>query len=217
MRAAQIVALMFALVLSPEALAGKKKSNKIPEIQKTGISEFDPTFMDVKSIHDDLDTIRSALKSGNQNLATALDMPRETSLDESLAELKKRANNKINYTLENGAWPKLKATDAVPSDVQAGIDAVNNLVDSIKTSSETLAAMPAKAKELGITAAAFPADLNMDLLTKNNLTVDKLPTIAKKLKNNAKAIKATPERIERVTDQTVNMVTKVTAAFPKGS
>lgn len=216
MRLVSIAALLFALVLSPDALAGKT-ANKIPEIEATGIAEFDPTFMDIKAIHADLDTIQASLKSSNQNLATALNLPRNTNLHKSLATLKKQANNKLEYTLEDGNWPKLRATDAVSSDVQRGIDAVNGLVDNLKTSSVSLAQMPDQCKDLVDTAHEFPGQLNLDLLAKNNLTVDKLPTVAKKLKNNMKAVNATPDRVERVNTQVSNMLTEVSHTFPRAS
>lgn len=209
MRKFTSLALVLGLMFSTAAF-GKK----LPEIHKTGISEFDPTFMKAKAIHTDLDTVRSSLKTANKNLATTLALPENTSLSDSLAELKKRSNNKISTVLEDGKWPKLSATDAVPSDVAAGIEAVNSLVDALKTSEATLADMPEASKALVSTASKFPSQLNAGMLTSNNLSLSELPSVGKKVKNNVAAVKGTPERVERVTDLTVNMTTQVVKAFP---
>ena len=209
MRTSTLLALCLGLMVSVPAYA-----KKLPEIHKTGINEFDPTFMKAKTIHTDLDTVRSSLKTANKNLATTLALPETTSLSDSLAELKKRGNNKIQTVLEDGKWPKLSATDAVPSDVSAGIEAVNGLVDALKTSEATLASMPEASKALVSTASKFPSQLNADMLTSNNLSLIELPSLGKKVKNNVKAVKGTPERVERVTDLTVNMTGQVIKAFP---
>lgn len=204
--------LLLALALSSTAEAKKKKD--IPDIKKTGIEEVDPTFMKVKAIHDDLDSIHASLKSSNKNLASALNMPAQTSLDESLAELQKRAGKKVNKTLKNGTWPHLEATDAVPSDVQAGIDAVNSLVDNLESSYGTLKAMPEASKAVLSSAQNLPGKLSLSSLSDNGLGLADYPKVWKKFRNNMKAVKATPERIEKVTDQTVNMAGKVSKAFP---
>lgn len=213
MRLSPFVPVVLVLALSFSPVASAKKA--IPEIQKTGIVEFDPTFMKAKTIEDSLDTIHTTLKSANQDLATTLALPKNTSLADSLAELKKKANNKVKTTLEDGKWPKLSATDAVPSDVQAGIDAVNNLTAGLKTSWTTLVAMPDQTKALVKSAKAFPSQLNLDLITKNNLTMTDLPKVSKKLVNNLKAVKATPKRVKTVTSQTLNMGEQVLTAFPE--
>lgn len=209
MRLVPVVALFLALSSNAQA-----KKNEIPDIKKTGIEEFDPTFMKVKAIHDDLDAIHASLKGSNQSLASALNLPKSTSLDDSLAELQKRAGKKINRTLEDGQWPKLEASDAVPSDVAAGIDAVNSMVDNLKSSYTTLKDMPEASKAVISSAQKLPSKLSLSTVTDSGLGLADYPKVWKKVRNNAKAVKATPERIERVTDQTMNMANKVTKTFP---
>lgn len=209
MRFAPFAALALALLLGPSADA-----EKIPEIQETGIAEFDPTFLSAKAIDESLVTLGRTLKSANQNLATALALPQTTSLDNSLAELKKRAGNKVTATLESGRWPKLTANSAVSSDVGAGIEATNALVSDLISATDTLNGLPKESADLLGKARAFPDQLKPELLTKNNLSVLQLPKINEKLVNNLKAIEATPERIKGVTDQTMNMTARIVEVFP---
>lgn len=209
-----IAASLLALSLAGDSFAKDKGDEpKYPEIKLTKIAEFDPTLSDAKSIHDSLSVMETKLRDANKGLATTLKMPETTSIDEMLGELKKRANNKITVGLEKGRVPKLKASDAVPSDVQAGIDAVNAMMDDLGAGLEQVEAMPAKVQGLISSAKSFPGQLNPDLVKKNGLTAAELPKIAKTLGTDVKAIEATPERIKGVTDQTLNMFSKVQSTF----
>lgn len=216
MRIRLLLGVLFALSLSTGALAAKKEGGdepKYPEIKLLNIAEFDPTLTRAKEIHDTLAGVENKLRDANKGLATALKMPETTSLDEMLAELKKRANNKIEVGLEKGRVPKLKATDAVPSDVQAAIDTVNGMMDDLGASLEKVEGLPQQVQGLIGEVKAFPGQLSVDLLKKNNLGATDLPKVTKTLGTDVKAIEATPERIKGVTDQTMGMFQKVQNAF----
>ncbi len=207
-------ASLFALSMSgPVSAKDKGDAPKYPEIKLVNISQFDGVLGDAKSIHDSLATIETTLQTANKSLATTLKLPETTSVEDSLAELKKRANNKISVGLEKGRVPKLKPTDAVPSDVQEGIDAVNKMMDDMAASLEAVEAMPPKVAELIGAAKSFPGQINADLLKQNNLAPTDLPKVTKTLGSDVKAIEATPERIKGVTDQTMGMFSKVQSAF----
>ena len=207
-------ASLFALSMSgPVSAKDKGDAPKYPEIKLVNISQFDGVLGDAKSIHDSLATMEATLQTANKSLATTLKLPETTSVEDSLAELKKRANNKISVGLEKGRVPKLKPTDAVPSDVQEGIDAVNKMMDDMAASLEAAEAMPPKVAELIGAAKSFPGQINADLLKQNNLAPTDLPKVTKTLGGDLKAIEATPERIKGVTDQTMGMFTKVQSAF----
>lgn len=216
MRIRLLLGVLFALSLSTGALAAKKEGGdepKYPEIKLLNIAEFDPTLTRAKEIHDTLAGVENKLREANKGLSTALKMPETTSLDEMLAELKKRANNKIEVGLEKGRVPKLKATDAVPSDVQAAIDTVNGMMDDLGASLEKVEGLPQQVQGLIGEVKAFPGQLSVDLLKKNNLGATDLPKVTKTLGTDVKAIEATPERIKGVTDQTMGMFQKVQNAF----
>lgn len=209
-------ASLFALSLSGSSLAGGKDKGaepKYPEIKLVSISQFDGVLGDAKGIHDSLAAMETKLQNANKSLAATLKLPETTSVEDSLAELKKRANNKINVGLEKGRVPKLTASDAVPSDVSEGIDAVNKMMDDMAASLEQAEAMPPKVAELITAAKAFPGQINADLLKQNNLAPTDLPKVTKTLGADVKAIEATPERIKGVTDQTMGMFSKVQSAF----
>lgn len=205
---------LFALSLSGASLAAPKDGDapKYPEIKLVKIQEFDPTLSDAKAIHDSLASIEKTLTDANKGLAATLNLPETTSVDDCLGELKKRANGKLRVAMK-GRVPKLEATDAIPSDVQAGIDTVNKMMDDLGSGLEQVEAMPPKVAGLVSSAKAFPGQLNVDLLKKNNVAPTELPKIGKTLGADIKAIEATPERIKGVTDQTMNLFNKVQSTF----
>lgn len=201
---------LFALTLSGGVMAKDKEG--YPEIKLVKIQQFDPTLSDAKSIHDSLFVMETKLKDANKGLAKTLNLPETTSVDECLTELKKRANGKVRVAMK-GRVPKLEPSDAIPSDVQAGIDAVNGMMDDLEAGLTQVEAMPPKVNELIGSAKSFPGQLNADLIKQNNLAPTELPKIAKTLGADVKAIEATPERIKGVTDQTMNLFSKVQSTF----
>lgn len=217
MRNRLLISLIFALSLGTGAFAADKSGDanapKYPEIKLTKIQEFDPTLSKAKDIHTTLEGIENKLHDANKGLAATLSLPETTSIDDALAELQKRANNKIKVAMK-GKVPKLEASDAVPEEVQKGIDTVNGLTDDLGASLEQIQGMPAEVTQLINDVKGFPTQLNLDLIKKNNLQPTELPKITKTLGVDLKAVEATPERIQGVTDQTLGLFTKVQKAFP---
>lgn len=207
---------LLAISLSGSSLAGEAKKGeapKYPQIQLTKIQEFDPSLTKAKGIHERLEATENKLQNANKSLAATLKLPETTSIEDSLAELRKRADNKIELALEKGRIPRLKPTDAVPSDVQQGIDTVNGMMDDLGASLEQIEAMPTEVDALIKEVQTFPSQLKPELLKKNNIAVTELGKLTKTLNADLKAIEATPERIKAVTDQTMNLFGKVQKAF----
>jgi len=216
MRTRLLLTTLFALSLGTAAFAGDKAAAdapKYPEIKLTKIQEFDPTLSKAKDIHTTLEGVENKLHDANKGLVATLNLPETTSLDDALAELQKRANNKIKVAM-NGKVPKLQASDAVPDEVQKAIDTVNGMTDDLGASLTQVEAMPAEVTQLVNDVKGFPAQLNLDLIKKNNLQPTELPKITKALGQDVKAIEATPERIKGVTTETLGLFTKVQKAFP---
>ncbi len=213
MRARAALFLALGLFVSSSAFAGDKSEKpKYPTIEMTGVKEFDGVFSQAKDIHDQLQTAENKITQANKNLATALNVPETTSVDEMLGELKKRANNKISVALEGGK-PRLKPSDAVPEDVQKGIDAVNAMVDDLSATMDAIKGLPPQVTELVEKTKAFPGQLKPELLTNNGLTAKDLPKVTKIMNGDIKATAATPDRIKGVTDQTMNLFNKIQGTF----
>lgn len=209
---AALVLTLGLLLSAPVSAKDKEGAPKYPTIEMTGVKEFDGVFEKGKNIHDTLATAENKLTEANKNLATTLGVPETTSIDEMLGELKKKANNKITVAMEGGK-PKIKASDAVPEDVQKGIDAVNQMVDDLQASLDAMKDLPPQVQELITSAKGFPSQLKPELLTANNLTAKEMPKVAKTMNSDIKAIVATPDRIKGVTDASLNIFQQIQAAF----
>lgn len=219
MLAVASVCVLGLSLVETDALAGGKKGGdagaaaELPKIEATGVAEFDPTFMKAKAIHDSLDQLEGNLKADNTALASTLGLPAETSLADALAELKNKAEGKLEVAIEDGKLPRVRPKDAITEDAQKGVDAVNKLVDDLGKTLDATTAMPAEVTALGAEAKGFPAQLGPDILSKNNLAVTDLPKVTKKVNGNIAAINKTPERIAKVGSQATSMLDQVKGAF----
>ncbi len=191
----------------PKATKGAAAKDELPKIEPTGISEFDSVFMKAKAIHDTLDTEDAKLKEARKALATTLGIAEDAPVKTALDDLKGKANGKIKAVM-NGKTPRLQPSEAVPDNVQAGIDAVNKLLDASEQMIDKGAELYPQSKELAAAAAAFPAKL-----TTMGLDPMKLMEASKKVGNNVKATGATPERVDRMVKTSEGVFTDVKGTF----
>jgi hypothetical protein len=190
---------------APKGKAGEEK--KLPKIEATGISEFDSVFMEAKGIHDILDAEDGKLKEARKQVAVALGVAEDQPLKTAFEELKKKANGKIKVALK-GKMPRLEASEAIPENVQTGIDAVNKLLDVAEAGADQAEKLGPKAESLGQACADFP-----DRLTKMGLDPMKLAGATPKVLSNTKATGATYDRVKRLGETTVGVATDVKSTF----
>lgn len=200
-----------SLVHAPEALAGKKEKSaeeeKLPQIVATGIAEFDDVYMKAKKIHETLDAEDKSLASARDGVNTTLGVAQDAPLKTALEDLKTKAAGKVKVTMK-GKTPRLEPSEAVPENVQAGIDAVNKVLDAGDHAVTTAMELKPEAEGLVKSAMAFPAKL-----PGMGLDPGKLLDARKKITDNNKAVTATPDRIERVGKTTQGIVGDVTGVF----
>ncbi|MDP2312594.1 MAG: hypothetical protein Q8P41_06780 [Pseudomonadota bacterium] len=193
---------------APKASKGASaKETPLPKIEATGIAEFDSVFMKAKTIHDTLDVEDTNLKEARKQVALALGVAEDAPLKTAFDDLKTKANGKLKVALK-GKMPRLEATDAVPENVQAGIDAVNKLLDVSEHMIDAGVELVPQAKELATACAGFPAKL-----TTMGLDPMKLMESSKKVGNNVKATGATPDRVDRLVKTSEGVFTDVKGSF----
>jgi len=214
------IALLAGLVVSPTADAKKDKGGddaasaeesggeaEAVEIVDTGIAAFDDVFGEVRNIHETLDRASQQLADANSGIATALGLSADTPLATALADLKEKAAGNIEVAMD-GTVPSLKASDAVPENVQAGIDAVNSAITNVTATVSDLAALPDQVKGLVEKSKAMPAQLK-DPSIISGVPKSDLLKIPKQLKGNTKALTATPDKITSVTSEMTGFVDAV--------
>jgi len=189
--------LAVALTAPGPALAKKKGKGKNNGIQITGIESFDDVFADVKSMDKRLTSANKLLGNAKKELNTALGLKEGTPLKDGIAELRTRADGKIGLGMK-GKIPTLEATDAVPTDVQTGIDAVNQLNSDLVTSIEDLLQVSKDIQSVVKKSKAFPSQVSKEfdggLLEK----IFKMPKAAKATVHNLGITKELPGKTKKV-------------------
>ncbi len=196
----RIVTLAFALggLSATPADAWAKSSASIEAI---GIDSFDEVFNEVKVVDDILTDARKKRHRARKKINNVLEIDKSTAFTDALAELSARAEGKITVAM-NGSTPTLKATDAVPTNVQEAIDAVNSaanlyvgLLKSLEDIPPQVKSVSKKAKKLkmsdlkdelgGFKLSEWRERLDQVKQFKTNLEVaGKLPDKSKKLITN---------------------------------
>lgn len=210
-----VLVLVGAVGLTDAEAARKKGKGKKKNVnvELTGVRAFDDVFVRVREIDRRLNKAEKLLRTGRQDLNTALGLKKKSTFTQGIAELRKRADGKLAVVMK-GNKPTLQATDAVPTKVQAGIDAVNRLTNNISTSMEELAGVPKEARALVQQAQVFPQRLKQELEADPITTLFKAPKVAKTLKGNLKVTSELPKRSTKVMGRMNDMVTVVRKEFP---
>ena len=205
-----LFALVFGFLAAPAH--AKKSANRI---QTTGIRSFDKVFSQVADIDDRVRSARKTRKSGHQQLASALALPENTSFSEALAELKERGAGKIKLVMD-GERPTLKATDALPSDVSAALDAVNQATADYTAALAALEGTPATLKKLNKQVAKFPGRFKDEAGAWKLSNAVKRYKQLRKVKQNIEVTQKLPERTRKLIRGFRNDLSLVEQTFGQG-
>jgi len=190
--------LAMTLVGAGPALAKKKGKGKDDGIQMTGVEAFDDVFRDVRSIDRRLSNASDVLSNAKGELTTALGLKKGTPLKKAIGELNERADGKVGLAMK-GKVPTLEATDAVPTDVQTGIDAVNQMNSDIITSIEDLVQVGKDLDSIMKKSKKFPNQIQKEFEGEGLFDkIFKMPKAAKTTMHNLGVTKELPGKTERV-------------------
>lgn len=219
-RRVAVVLLAGALVASP-AWAGKKdakgkgKGKDDDGILLTGIEAFDDVFVRVGEIDARLTSAESQLRVAKKNLNTALDLKKGTPLADGLAELADRAEGQLTLAIGEQKIPKLQATDAVPSNVQSAVDAVNLLTTNLTTSIADLQALGPEIDGLVKATRTMPTKLKEEFSDSAGLLekLFELPKTTKALSRDISITTGLPDRTANLTGRMTDLLGVVHTEF----
>lgn len=180
-----------------------------PVIKDCGIAEMDTVFKEAAGIQTSLDSAYKTVSDARTNVNSTMGVATDSPFSTAIADLASKAGGKLSVAME-GTMPKLKASEAVPDNVQKGLDAVNKLVDAGKTASDTAVGLKDKVTSLGKTMAAFPLKVPTML---GSLTADQVKTAPSIVGDNVKAGKNLATNITVITDEVTSIFTDITNAF----
>ncbi|MBA2322052.1 MAG: hypothetical protein H0V89_12960 [Deltaproteobacteria bacterium] len=202
-----------ATLLAVSAEAGAKKNEDA--IETTGIAMFDTVFAKVGPIDRTLSGVEGSLRTARTNLTSALDLQKGTPLKDALAELEREAGNQITLA-SRGNVPTLTAQDAMPSNVQSAIGAVNALTANLTSSLDDLQALPAQVDALITQTRRFPNQLRAEFAKGGTSLLDTLfaiPKASSALNHNLGIVTGLPDRTLSVTDRTTDILGVVSSTF----
>lgn len=203
------------ITVTDDAFAKKKDDSAaaattpdLPVIEMTNIPEFDGVFSKAKTIQDSLNSAKTELSTARGNLNTALGAATDAPLKTALADLNTKAGGALSVAMD-GAKPSIKAKDAVPENVQTGIDAANGLFTAALNTVTTAKNMVPQVQELVSACTAFPGQVPG--LIKDPMAAAKS---LKVVNNNLKAIKGTPAYIDALVTEVDGIWNDVKSVFP---
>ena len=178
-------------------------------IKTTGIADIDALFEKANAPIASIKTARTAIDSLGTNLTTALGLPAGTPFKDALADLKTKAEGKITVAMNEQGMPELKPSDAVPANVQAGIDAVNGGITDVQTAAAALVEIPNQMKELIAQAQSF----NPKSLMSAGVKPTEAPKIMKTIMGNINVLTKAPEEVKLLGDAVTGLKADIQAAF----
>jgi hypothetical protein len=214
-----LCALVTTLGLMPDtAFAGKQAKQQTPQTQqkyivkKVGIASFDKVFVRLGEINEMVGTAETQLKTARRNYNTAMGLKNKATWVEGLAELQSSAQGKVKV-LTTGKSPKLEASDALPSNIKAGIDALNGTIDAYALSIEALASVPSEVQTLVEQCKKFPSQFWTDLGNVKITELGKTFKKAKKIKNNLGVALSLPGRTADVVSEMNTNISLIASTF----
>ena len=172
---------------------GKKQSVKKLNIKATGIKTLDDFFGQAAKIDKKLDKAQRERRTGRTAIAAAVGLEKKATLPAAITELKAKAKGKVKLSMIQGV-PQLKPKDAMPSDVNAGIEAVNTALASYAQAVKSLAGTPKAAAALVSKAQQMPAKLKEEFSNFNPLQLPAQIRGLKALRNNLRVTSSLPKR-----------------------
>ena len=205
-------ALGLGLVSQP-AFAKKKRSSTI---QMTGIKSFDKIFKKARTTDKRLKSAEKSLKKSKKALRQTLKLGKKATYTDGLKELKTRANGKLRVVMVGGV-PSLKASEAVPTEIQASIDAINTLTKSMPSTIRDLKKVARSSTQMYNQSRKFPTNIQREMRSKGLdglwAIVVKSPKITKKTYRNLKVIGGMPKRATKVNTELVHISSALVKTF----
>lgn len=204
--------LSMGLIAQP-AFAKKKRNSTV---QMTGIKSFDKVFKKARTTDKKLKSAEKSLKESKRALRQTLKLSKKSTYTDGLKELKKRANGKLRVVMVGGV-PSLKASEVVPTEIQASIDAINTLTTSMPSTIRDLKSVVRSSTAMYNQSRKFPTNIQRELgsigLTGLWALVVKAPRITKKTYRNLKVIGGMPKRATKVNTELAQISASLVKTF----
>jgi len=225
MRRSLILAAIVALIApTAEALAKKNKGEETTTttetaataeagapaedmtlvMQKSGVADVDQVFMKADAPLGTLTNVHEQMTHMKNNLNAALSLSEGTPFDDALADLKTKAEGKVNLAVSDRGIPHLEAEEGVPANVDAAVDSVNHGMDNLRDAMVQLAEIPGQLKEAYVAASAVDP---------SKVEATKIPKVTKVTNHNLKVLAQAQDDAEAMKAELEAMKASVQTTF----
>ncbi len=219
---AVVLGLFGASLVSTTAWAKKKDEEESTdtsgidelEIVEIGLPSLDEVFGKAAGLITTLQGAKAKVDSSNEKVATALGLASGTPIADALNDLNEKAGGAISVAME-GSTPSLSAGDAVPENVQAGIDAVNEMTAALTEASAELTTVASEASALVTEASELPGKVKSEAQAAGISSITQIATMLKNTKNNLNTVKDIPDETAALASSIANTLTLVKDTFTK--
>ena len=195
-----------------DAWAGKSKD----QITLVGIASFDEVFSEAKSVDDALTNARKQRHQARKNVNSVMGLDKKTAFGDALNELNQRANGKVKVAMK-GNTPSLSVSDAVPTNVQEAIDAVNSAISLYSSLAKELQDVPPRCKAAVKKAKKLEVSELKDELGGFTLNISELREridTVKQFKTNLEVTAGLPKKAQNLISNLAGDVQAVSSVFP---
>lgn len=211
-----IVALLpLTLALGCPKTGSTSGGSTVTDIELTGITSFDNVFREARDLDERVDSAKAALDSGRSTLNAALGLAEGTPFADAVADLKAKAEGKLQVVVEEGGGLSLQASDAVPANVQAAIDSLNATLTSYKTAVADLAGAKEDVTALVEATKDFPSQIQSDFKSLD-IKLTELPGKLETVRDNVRIIGNMPERVDKLGGAMQDNIEVLTGTFGGG-
>ncbi len=181
-------------------------------IEVTGVADVDSIFEKANAPIENIKTARMKFDSLSTNLTTALGLPAGTPFKDALADLKTKAEGKLELAMDEKGVPSLKPGDGVPENVSTAVDAVNNGISDVMMAVEALAEVPNQVKEVVAAAQSF----NPQSLISSGVKPLEAPKVMKKVMGNLNVLGKAPDEVKMLGESVAGLKDDLQASFGGG-
>ena len=188
------LALGLALA-APTAHAGKSRTP--PPIEETGIPDFDPVFEEVSTLQSQLATLRTRVTDAQAAIRRIAGVPADEAMRDAFAAFGEQAGGSVRVGGSARA-PRIEVTAGAPPEVAGAAANMDEALAALGEVAADLATMGPRLQALNEQMAAFPGQVQPDLLEAAGLKITDLPIVSSAVKRNIRATKATAKQVDRL-------------------
>jgi len=198
------LAMLVSVSVTDDAWAGKKDKDKGSdtaegdlEMEESGIDSVDELFAKAQEPMNSIREARMKVDAVAPALNQALGLPEGTPFSDALADLKSKAEGKLEVAVNDQGVPTITPADGMPENVKGAVDGLNTGVKEAVEATMKLSEVPQQVQDVIAAAKSFdPTSIK---------PVTKVPKATKVLGTNLKVLGRAPGEVEALVQSVDNM------------